>query len=138
MEGNELAMLERHEQQLKEHKELFNQHKQEIDHIKSEQLKQAEIVQELKYGVREINGTINSLSTSVGELRHTIVSDSEKTRGYFEQAFKHIMGAKEKEQESNNQLTLAKLSTKEKIVLGVIGAFGSGGFLVGLASFFTR
>ena len=138
MEGNERAMLERHEKQLQEHKELFDEHKKEIEHIKSKQLEQAEIVQELKYGVREINGTINSLSTSVGELKTTIVNDNEKTRSYFEESFRYIMGAKAKEQDSNNQLTMAKLGTKEKIVLGIIGLFGSGGFLVGLASFFTR
>lgn len=145
MEGKEQAMLERHDRELEEHrklfnehKELFNEHKKEIEHVKSEQLKQVEIVNELKFGVREINGTVNSLASSVGELRHTIVSDSEKTRSYFEQAFTHIMGVKEREQQSNTQLTMAKLSTKEKIVLGAISLLGSGGFLVGLAGFFAR
>ena len=138
MERDERAMLERHEQKIKEYEELFSEHKTEIEKIKSKQLDQAEIIQELKYGVREINGTINSLSSSVGELKTTIVNDNEKTRSYFEESFRYIMGAKAKEQDSNNQLTMAKLGTKEKIVLGIIGLFGSGGFLVGLASFFTR
>lgn len=129
MERKEIEMLEKHEKQLQ-------QHKTEIESLKKEQLAQREIVQELKWGVREITGTVSGLVDSVGSLKRTIETDGASTRKYFEEAFSFIMRNRDKEAESRSQMMLAQLNTKEKVILGVISLLGSSGFVLGIAALF--
>lgn len=136
MEGKEIAMLEKHERELRQHDQILNDHRADIDKLNQKYIEQREIVQELKFGMREINSTVSGMVGTVDGLRRTIEEDGKSTRLHFEQAFQHILGVRKLEVEDNGKFKLAQLNTKEKVILGAFGLFGSGGFLVGIAALF--
>lgn len=138
MEGKGTDMLEKHERELRQIDKILEAHRGEIDKLNREYLEQREIVLELKMGVREINNMVTGLAGTVGDLRRTIEKDGESTRLHFEQAFQHILGVKKKETEDNGKFMLAKLNTKEKVILGIVSVFGSSGFLLGIAALLGR
>ncbi|MEK4024489.1 hypothetical protein [Sporosarcina sp. FSL W7-1283] len=91
--------------------------------------------------VQEITSQVKEIKSSQTNLELTIMKDGQETRGIQSRFMEHYfevdmqkMKMKSDVIHKDERITLKRFSTREKIVLGIVGAFaGTGGILAGIA-----
>ncbi|WP_342537375.1 hypothetical protein [Sporosarcina sp. FSL K6-3508] len=124
----ELEMLERHDELI--HHNILPR----LEEVEKSQLNVSAQVQEITSQVKEIK-------SSQTNLELTIMKDGQETRGILSRFMEHYfevdmqkMKMKSDVIHKDERITLKRFSTREKIVLGIVGAFaGTGGILAGIA-----
>ncbi|PID03585.1 hypothetical protein CSV67_02785 [Sporosarcina sp. P2] len=92
--------------------------------------------------VKEVTVQVAEIKSSQTNLELTVMKDGQETRSILNKFVDHYFATdKERLQTERDvihvdeRITLKRFSTREKIVLGVVGAFaGSGGILAGIAA----
>jgi hypothetical protein len=131
----------------KEELDMLNKHEEIIQHDILPRLEKVEKAQ------MNFNRQVEEIKNSQKNLELTVMKDGQETRGilnkfvdhYFETDREKLAAKRELDRESllsqrdvihvDERITLKRLSTKEKIVVGIIGSIaGSGGILAGVAA----
>lgn len=128
----ELQMLERHDELI--HHDILP---------RLEKVEKAQI--DVSAQVQAITNQVTEIKSSQTSLELTVMKDGQETRGILNKFVDHYF-ATDKERMAHQRdvihvderITLKRFSTREKIVLGVVGALaGSGGILAGVAGLMT-
>lgn len=107
---------------LKEHGEII--HDNILPKLKEHDKIQMEFKQEL--------ATIRASQTS---LELTVMKDGQQTRDLLGRFVDHYFGTDDKKLVMREKVTLKRLSTTEKVILGIVTALGgTGGILAGIAA----
>lgn len=91
--------------------------------------------------VETIANQVSEIKSSQTNLELTVMKDGQETRGILNKFVDHYFAADNQRMQAQSdvihrdeRITLKRFSTREKIVLGIVGAFaGSGGILAGVA-----
>lgn len=122
------SMLERHDNLI--HHEILPR----LEEVERFQMK-------ITTQVESIAKEVSDMKTSQQSLELTVMKDGQETRGILTKFMDHYF-AMDKESMLNSRdvihrderITLKRLSTKEKIILGIVSAIaGSGGLIAGAA-----
>lgn len=122
---------------------MLGRHDELIHHDILPRLEKVEKAQlDFNNQVQEIANQVTELKSSQTNLELTVMKDGQETRGILNKFVDHYFASdKERLQterdilHKDERITLKRFSTREKIVLGIVGAFaGSGGILAGIAA----
>lgn len=136
MTEEELDMLNRHDELI--HHDILPR-LEKVEKAQMDFSTQAEVI---TGQVKEVTVQVAEIKSSQTNLELTVMKDGQETRGILNKFVDHYFAAdKERLQTERDvihvdeRITLKRFSTREKIVLGVVGAFaGSGGILAGIAA----
>lgn len=114
-------MLERHEQLI--HRDIIPR------------------LEELEKAQMTFNNQVQEIKSSQTNLELTVMKDGQETRGILNKFVDHYFASDNQRLATqrdvihrDERITLKRFSTREKIVLGIVGAFaGTGGILGGIA-----
>lgn len=120
----------------KEELEMLGRHDELIHHDILPRLEKVEKAQ------LDFNNQVSELKSSQTNLELTVMKDGQETRSILNKFVDHYFASdKERFQterdiiHKDERITLKRFSTREKIVLGIVGALaGSGGILAGIAA----
>ncbi|WP_143560357.1 hypothetical protein [Sporosarcina sp. P17b] len=132
----ELGMLERHDELI--HHDIIPR-LEKVEKAQMDFSTQAEVI---TGQVKEVTVQVAEIKSSQTNLELTVMKDGQETRSILNKFVDHYFATdKERLQTERDvihvdeRITLKRFSTREKIVLGVVGAFaGSGGILAGIAA----
>ena len=156
MKGEELEMLSRHDKQindeimpkLADHDQRFLAHEERMVALERGQ-------KEYKLEMGKVTNNVEAIRFSQDNLKDTLINTSSKQEDRLDKILALTFNIKEKQIEaetaiaqdenkveqakvvSNEKITIAKLSTKQQIVLGIFGAGGLSGLIMGLTPIFT-
>lgn len=124
----ELQMLERHDELI--HHDILPR----LEKVEKAQL-------DFSTQVEAISSQVSEIKSSQTNLELTVMKDGQETRGLLTKFIDHSFAVDRAKLEAqrdvihrDERITLKRFSTREKIVLGIVGAFaGSGGILAGIA-----
>lgn len=140
MKGDEKAMFDRHEKQITE--DILPR----VGSLeKWKEIAELEL-QTVKNEMKEMKLGQDSIKNSVDRVENTIVSALNIQSGTLKQVLDHSFAIKSQQEETNGKLevakiskdekvTIAKLSTTQQIILGLVGAGGLSGAWVTLAPY---
>ncbi|MEK3977906.1 hypothetical protein MKY37_02325 [Psychrobacillus sp. FSL K6-2836] len=78
---------------------------------------------------------MGKIALSQSSLELTVMKDGQQTRELLGRFVDHYFGTDDKKLVMKEKVTLKQLSTRAKIILGLIGVLGgSGGILAGIAA----
>lgn len=117
----ELSMLERHDQLI--HHDILPR----LEKVEKAQM--------------DFNNQVAEIKSSQTNLELTVMKDGQETRGILNKFVDHYFASDNERLATqrdvihrDERITLKRFSTREKIVLGIVGAFaGTGGILAGIA-----
>ncbi|MEK5070781.1 hypothetical protein [Sporosarcina sp. FSL K6-1508] len=117
----ELTMLERHDQLI--HHDILPR----LEKVEKAQM--------------DFNNQVQEIKSSQTNLELTVMKDGQETRGILNKFVDHYFASDNERLATqrdvihrDERITLKRFSTREKIVLGIVGAFaGTGGILAGIA-----
>lgn len=132
----ELGMLERHDELI--HHDIIPR-LEKVEKAQMDFSTQAEVI---TGQVKEVTVQVAEIKSSQTNLELTVMKDGQETRSILNKFVDHYFATdKERLQTERDvihvdeRITLKRFSTREKIVLGIVGAFaGSGGILAGIAA----
>lgn len=118
-----------------EEKSMINRHDELIHHDILPRLEKVEKAQ------MDFNNQVQEIKSSQTNLELTVMKDGQETRGILNKFVDHYFAADNQRMQAQSdvihrdeRITLKRFSTREKIVLGIVGAFaGTGGILAGIA-----
>ncbi|PIC87998.1 hypothetical protein CSV72_02285 [Sporosarcina sp. P20a] len=129
-------MLERHDELI--HHDIIPR----LEKVEKAQLDFSTQAEVITGQVKEVTVQVAEIKSSQTNLELTVMKDGQETRSILNKFVDHYFATdKERLQTERDvihvdeRITLKRFSTREKIVLGVVGAFaGSGGILAGIAA----
>ena len=129
-------MLERHDELI--HHDIIPR-LEKVEKAQMDFSTQAEVI---TGQVKEVTVQVAEIKSSQTNLELTVMKDGQETRSILNKFVDHYFATdKERLQTERDvihvdeRITLKRFSTREKIVLGIVGAFaGSGGILAGIAA----
>lgn len=78
---------------------------------------------------------VESIKASQTSLELTVMKDGQETRGLLNRFVDHYLETDSVKHASNERVTLKRLSSKEKVVIAVLGTIaGSGGLIAAIAT----
>lgn len=124
----ELTMLERHDELI--HHDILP---------RLEKVEKAQV--DVSAQVQAITNQVTEIKASQTSLELTVMKDGQETRGILNKFVDHYFSSDNERLATqrdvihrDERITLKRFSTREKIVLGIVGAFaGTGGILAGVA-----
>lgn len=125
-----------------EEQTMLNRHDELIHHDILPRLEKVEKAQiDVSAQVQAITSQVSEIKASQTSLELTVMKDGQETRGILNKFVDHYFAtdnqrlAQQRDViHADERITLKRFSTREKIVLGIVGAFaGSGGILAGIA-----
>ncbi|EGQ21299.1 hypothetical protein HMPREF9372_3336 [Sporosarcina newyorkensis 2681] len=128
--------------QTEEELEMLNRHDELIHHDILPRLEKVEKAQlDFSTQVEAISSQVSEIKSSQTNLELTVMKDGQETRGLLTKFIDHSFAVDKAKLDAqrdvihrDERITLKRFSTREKIVLGIVGAFaGSGGILAGIA-----
>jgi len=116
--------------------ESINEHDEVINEDILPRLREVEKIQvELKKSQEEFTKEIALVRHAQSSLELTVMKDGDRTRALLERFVDHYFGTDDKKLVMREKVTLKRLSTKEKIVIGIATALGgTGGVLAGISA----
>lgn len=121
---------------------MLERHDELIHHDILPRLEKVEKAQlDFSTQVQNIAEQVQGIKSSQTNLELTVMKDGQETRGILNKFVDHYFETDNQRMQTQNdiihkdeRITLKRFSTREKIVLGIVGAFaGSGGVLAGIA-----
>lgn len=121
---------------------MLNRHDELIHHDILPRLEKVEKAQlDFSTQVEAISSQVSEIKSSQTNLELTVMKDGQETRGLLTKFIDHSFAVDKAKLDAqrdvihrDERITLKRFSTREKIVLGVVGAFaGTGGILAGIA-----
>ncbi|WP_040759408.1 hypothetical protein [Sporosarcina newyorkensis] len=121
---------------------MLNRHDELIHHDILPRLEKVEKAQlDFSTQVEAISSQVSEIKSSQTNLELTVMKDGQETRGLLTKFIDHSFAVDKAKLDAqrdvihrDERITLKRFSTREKIVLGIVGAFaGSGGILAGIA-----
>lgn len=121
---------------------MLERHDELIHHDILPRLEKVEKAQmDFNTQVQTITSQVSEIKSSQTNLELTVMKDGQETRGILNKFVDHYFDADKQRMQAQSdvihrdeRITLKRFSTREKIVLGIVGAFaGSGGILAGVA-----
>lgn len=125
-----------------EEQTMLERHDELIHHDILPRLEKVEKAQlDFSTQVEAISSQVSEIKSSQTNLELTVMKDGQETRGLLTKFIDHSFAVDRAKLEAqrdvihrDERITLKRFSTREKIVLGIVGAFaGSGGILAGVA-----
>lgn len=122
---------------------MLERHDELIHHDILPRLEKVEKAQlDFSTQVQSIAGQVQEIKSSQTNLELTVMKDGQETRGILNKFIDHYFAVDNERLATqrdvlhrDERITLKRFSTREKIVLGIVGAFaGSGGILAGAAA----
>lgn len=122
---------------------MLERHDELIHHDILPRLEKVEKAQvDFSTQVQSIAGQVQEIKSSQTNLELTVMKDGQETRGILNKFIDHYFAVDNERLATqrdvlhkDERITLKKLSAREKIVLGIVGALaGSGGVLAGVAA----
>ncbi|PIC65323.1 hypothetical protein CSV79_01490 [Sporosarcina sp. P13] len=122
---------------------MLERHDELIHHDILPRLEKVEKAQmDFNTQVEAITNQVTEIKSSQTNLELTVMKDGQETRGILNKFVDHYFAADKQRLQTerdvihvDERITLKRFSTREKIVLGIVGAFaGSGGVLGGIAA----
>ena len=115
--------------------DTVKQHGEDIEKLKEADQNHDERLKGIENAQREFKVQIESIKTSQQSLEFTVMKDGQQTRDLLTKFVDHYFSTDEKKFNSQEKVAMKKLSTKEKVILAVIGSLvGSGGILMSIAA----
>lgn len=94
-------------------------------------------LQQVEEAQKSFNTQISELQTNLAKVQSgqanlelTVMKDGQATRDLLNKFVDHFFKKEELEVKAEENITIAKLSTKEKIIVGIVGTVGGGGGLI--------
>lgn len=121
---------------------MLERHDELIHHDILPRLEKVEKAQlDFSTQVQSISSQVQEIKSSQTNLELTVMKDGQETRGILNKFIDHYFAVDNERLATqrdvlhrDERITLKRFSTREKIVLGIVGAFaGSGGILAGIA-----
>lgn len=122
---------------------MLERHDELIHHDILPRLEKVEKAQlDFSTQVQSISSQVQEIKSSQTNLELTVMKDGQETRGILNKFIDHYFAVDNERLATqrdvlhrDERITLKRFSTREKIVLGIVGAFaGSGGILAGAAA----
>lgn len=102
-------------------------------------LQQVEETQKLfTMQLSELQSNMQKVQTGQANLELTVMKDGQATRDLLNKFVDHFFTKDKQEAQIEERITIAKLSTKEKIIVGIFGAIGAGGGIIGIIEAFFK
>lgn len=119
------------------------QHGEDIEKLKEADKKHEERLEGIEKAQQDFKLQMESIKTSQKSLEVTVMKDGQQTRDLLTKFVDHYFSTDEIMFKSQEKVAMKRLSTKEKVILAVIGSLvGSGGILMSIAAilqiFFRR
>lgn len=111
--------------------EMVKEHDKTIHENILPRLQQVEAAQEqTSRRLDQLQTDLKKVQAGQSTLELTVMKDGQATRDLLNKFVEHFFKKDEAEVTSQERITIAKLSTKEKIVVGIVAALGGGGGLI--------
>lgn len=99
-------------------------------------------LEEVEKAQVDFNRQVTEIKSSQTNLELTVMKDGQETRGILNKFVDHYFASDRQHMATerdvikvNEKITLKRLSTREKIIIGIVGSLaGSGGVLGGIAA----
>ena len=137
MKGEELEMLSRHDKQINDeiipkletHDQKFLAHEERMVALERGQ-------KEYKLEMGKVTNNVEAIRFSQDNLKDTLINTATKQEDRLDKILALSFDIKGKQIASDEKVTIAKLSAKEKIIAAFLGVGGISGFIVALAPLF--
>lgn len=130
---------EREGEMLEEHEKILKENVlPRLDKMENVQESFADQVTNISGQVSEISEQVSTIKSTQQSLELTVMKDGQVTRDLLTQFVNHYFEKDNRKYESEEKVTLAKLSVKEKVLISIFGAGGLAGMVSAIAMFFAK
>jgi chromosome segregation ATPase len=111
--------------------EMLNKHDEEIHNNILPRLQAVEEAQQqFSSQLGQMQLDLSKVQQGQSNLELTVMKDGQATRDLLNKFVDHFFKKDELEVKAEENITIAKLTTREKIIVGVVGTLGGGGGLI--------
>jgi chromosome segregation ATPase len=112
-------------------KEMLNKHDEEIHNNILPRLQAVEEAQQqFSTQLGQMQLELSKVQQGQSNLELTVMKDGQATRDLLNKFVDHFFKKDELEVKAEENITIARLTTREKIVVGIVGTLGGGGGLI--------